>query len=96
MFKKEGNDALKSIKEARKILKEADRETKKKERLFFTHIPPYLPQEGQFPILKGTVEVSGEMQMEGRVELEDKKEPDVKTKIKESEGYIPIVIDRHA
>ncbi len=34
--------------------------------------------------------------MEGQVELEDKKEPDVKTKIKESEGYVPIVIDRHA
>ncbi len=28
--------------------------------------------------------------MEGQVELEYKKEPDVKTKIKESEGYIPI------
>ncbi len=95
MFKKEGNDTLKSIKEARKILKEADRETKKKERLFFTP-PPYLPQEGQFPILKGTVEVSGEMQMEGQVELENKKEPDVKTKIKESEGYIPIDCYRQA
>ncbi len=31
MFKKEGNDTFKSIKEARKILKEADNETKKKE-----------------------------------------------------------------
>ncbi len=79
MFKKEGNYALKSITEARKILKEADRETKKKERLFFTP-PPYLPQEGQFPIFKGTVEVSGEMQIEGQVELEYKKETDVKTK----------------
>ncbi len=63
MFKKEGNDALKSIKQARKILKEADNETKKKERLCSTQ-PPCLPLEGQFPILKGTVEVSGEMQME--------------------------------
>ncbi len=63
--------------------------------MFFTP-PPYLPQEGQFPILKGMVEVSGEMQMEGQVELEDKKEPDVKTKIKESEGYIPIDCYRQA
>ncbi len=31
MFKKEENDAFKSIKEARKILKEADNETKKME-----------------------------------------------------------------
>ncbi len=34
--------------------------------------------------------------MEGRVELEDKKEPDVKTKIKESERYIPIDCYRQA
>ncbi len=66
MFKKEGNDALKSIKEARKILKEADRETKKKENEFFTP-PPYLPLEEQLPILK-KVEVSGIMQLEGQVE----------------------------
>ncbi len=31
VFKKEGNYTFKSIKEARKILKEADNETKKKE-----------------------------------------------------------------
>ncbi len=34
--------------------------------------------------------------MEGQVELEDKKEPDVKTKIKESEGYIPTDCYRQA
>ncbi len=59
----------------------------------FPKPPPYLPPEGQLPVLKGTVEVSGEMQMEGEVELEEKKEPDVKTKRrqrKESEGFLPI------
>ncbi len=61
LFKKEGEDSLKSIKQARKILKEADKETKKKEELF-SKPPPCLPPEGQFPILKGTVEVSGENQ----------------------------------
>ncbi len=85
VIKKEGNDTLKSIKETRKILKNADKETKKKERLFFTPLP-YLPLEEQFPILEVTVEISGEMQMEGQVALEGIKEPDVKTKIKESEG----------
>ncbi len=98
MFKKEGNDTLKSIKQARKILKEADKETKKKEKLF-SKPPPYLPPEGQLPVLKGTVEVSGEMQMEGEVELEERKEPDVKIKRqqrKESEGFLPIDCYRQA
>ncbi len=92
LFKKEGEDSLKSIKQARKILKEADKETKKK--VLFSKPPPYLPAEGQFPILKGTVEVSGEMPMEGQVELEEKqKEPDVRPKRqqnKKSEGYLPL------
>ncbi len=93
LFKKEGEDSLTSIKQARKILKEADKETKKKEELF-SKPPPYLPPEGQFPILKGTIEVSGEMQMEGQVELEEKqKEPDVRPKRqqnKKSEECLPL------
>ncbi len=40
LFKKEGEDSLKSIKQARKILKEADKETKKKEELFSK--PPHI------------------------------------------------------
>ncbi len=72
LFKKEGENSFKSIKRARKILKEADKETKKKEELF-SKPPPYLPPEGQFPIRKGTVEVYGEMQMEGQIELDKKK-----------------------
>ncbi len=92
MFKKDGNFALKSIKEARKIL---SRQTKKKEGLFSTP-HPYLPLEVQFPILKGAVEISGEIQMVGQVKLEEKKDPDVKTKIKESEGYVPIDCYRQA
>ncbi len=46
LFKKEGENSLKStkqsIKQARKILKQADQETKKKEELF-SKPPPYLP-----------------------------------------------------
>ncbi len=64
----------------------------------FSKPPPYLPPEGQLPVLKGTV-VSGEMQMEGEVELEEKKEPDVKIKRqqrKESEGFLPIDCYRQA
>ncbi len=71
LFKKEGENSLKSIKQVGKILKQADQETKKKEELF-SKPPPYLPPEGQFPILKDTVEVSGEMQMEGQIEFDKK------------------------
>ncbi len=71
LFKREGENSLKSIKQARKILKQADQETKKKEELF-SKLSPYLPPEGQFPILMGTVEVSGEMQMEGQIEFDKK------------------------
>ncbi len=80
---------IKSMKQARKILKQADQDTKKKEELF-SKPPPYLPPEGQFPILKGTAEVSGEMQMEGQIK---QKEPDVRPKRqqnKKSEGYLPL------
>ncbi len=69
LFKREGENSLKSIKQARKILKHADQE--KKEELF-SNLSPYLPPEGQFPILMGTVEVSGEMQMEGQIEFDKK------------------------
>ncbi|XP_058608386.1 uncharacterized protein LOC131524952 [Onychostoma macrolepis] len=89
MFKKEGEYTLKSIKQARKILKEADRETCKKEMLF-SQPPPYLLAEREFPILKDNIEVTGEMEMEGQVEIE----PAVKTKSreqkKESENYLPM------
>ncbi len=43
MFKKKGNDALKSIKEARKILKEADRERQRKKKGCFLHHPHNCP-----------------------------------------------------
>ncbi len=93
LFKKEGENSLKNIKQARKILKQADQETKKKEELF-SKPPPYLPPEGQFPMLKGTVEVSGEMQMEGQIEFDKKLiEPDVRPKRqqnKKSEGHLPL------
>ncbi len=93
LFKKKGDNSLKSIKQASKILKQADQETKKKEELF-SKPPPYLPPEGQFTILKGTVEVSGEMQMEGQIDLDKKqKEPDVRPKRqqhKKSEWYLPL------
>lgn len=54
LFKQEGQGILKNIKQARKILKEVDKETTKKEDMI-AKPPPYLPPEGQFPILKGLV-----------------------------------------
>ncbi len=69
---------LRNIKQARKILKEADKETKKKEEMLVKiPPPPYRSTEGQFPMLKGTVEVIGEMQMEGHVDLEKEKETEL-------------------
>lgn len=67
-----------SIKQARKILKEADRETCKKEMLF-SQPPPYPSVEKQFPILKGKVEVMGEAEVKGQVEIG----PAVKTESRE-------------
>ncbi|MGL4969619.1 MAG: hypothetical protein ACRC5B_05595, partial [Fusobacteriaceae bacterium] len=96
MFKKEGENTLKSIKQARKMLKEAEKETRKKEKLFGVP-PPYLAAEKECPILKGTVEVTGEL--EGQVEWEEKNEPAVKTKRhqrKESEEYIQMDCYRQA
>lgn len=71
MFKKEGEDNLRNIKKARKMLKEADKETTAKEQMFNSP-PPYLQAEGQFPMLKGLMEVSGELKMEGEMEMEEK------------------------
>ncbi|KAL1249403.1 hypothetical protein QQF64_020408 [Cirrhinus molitorella] len=84
LFKKEGENLLKNIKQARNILKEADRETKEKGGKF-ADPPPYVTAEGQFPLLKGTVEVTGEMQMQGNVELGDEKQmgPDVRPKCRQ-------------
>ncbi|KAI2645824.1 Soluble guanylate cyclase gcy-37 [Labeo rohita] len=70
LFKKEGENLLKNMKQARKILKEAEREAKEKGEVF-ADPPPYGASQGQFPILKGVVGVTGEMQMEGDVELRD-------------------------
>ncbi len=49
--------------------KNTKRQTKK---IVVSKPPPYLAPEGQFPIHKCTVEVFGEMQMEGQ-ELEETK-----------------------
>ena len=55
MFKKEYENVEKFIK-GQENTKQADKETEKRERYFLS--PPYLPSEGEFPILKGTVEVT--------------------------------------
>ena len=52
MFKKEYENVEKFIK-GQENTKQADKETEKRERYFLS--PPYLPSEGEFPILKGTV-----------------------------------------
>ncbi len=51
LFKKEGDNSLKSIKQASKILKQADQETKKKEELF-SKPPPYFPQKDSSQYLR--------------------------------------------
>ena len=94
LFKQEGEDLLKSIKQARKIIKETDKETKKKEEIFAKPPSKVIP-EGQFPILKGIVEVLGEMKMEGQVELENEKQTkqDVRQKMtqnKTSKQSLPL------
>ncbi|KAL0148070.1 hypothetical protein M9458_056610, partial [Cirrhinus mrigala] len=62
---------------------------RKRKSCFLNH--PRLPPEGQFPILKGMAEVSGEMQMEGQVELEEKMKPDVKSRQRKGgEEYLPL------
>ncbi len=87
LFKKEGEDMLRNIKQARKMLKEADTETKKKEEMLGKiPPPPYRSTEGQFPMLKGTVEVIGETQMEGHVELEKEKETELDIRPKKLQG----------
>lgn len=42
LFKKEGEDMLKSIKQARKVLKEAEKDNMRKEKIY-AESPPYLP-----------------------------------------------------
>ncbi|KAI2661171.1 Gag polyprotein [Labeo rohita] len=52
----------------------------------FADPPAYVASQGQFPLLKGVVEVTGEMQMEGDVELRDEKQmgPDVRPKSRQT------------
>ncbi|XP_026080498.1 uncharacterized protein LOC113057344 isoform X2 [Carassius auratus] len=78
LFKKEGEDMLKSIKQARKVLKEAKKDNMRKEKIY-ADPPPYLPLGKEFPLLKGTMEVTGELELEGQLETEDREEPAVKT-----------------
>ncbi|MGL4357384.1 MAG: hypothetical protein ACRCSY_01595, partial [Cetobacterium sp.] len=54
LFRKEGEELLKNIKQARKMIKEVDKETMKKEEIFANAMSIVAP-EGQFPILKGMV-----------------------------------------
>lgn len=73
LFKKEGESLRKHLKQARRLLKDLEQETKAKEQKY-ADPPPYLSSEGQFPLLKGTVGILGEMQMKGTVEIEDDEE----------------------
>lgn len=63
MFKEEGTGLLKSMKTAREMLKRDDKATEGKE--WVTKPPPY--SNGQFPMVTGRVEISGEVELtEGR------------------------------
>lgn len=87
---------LKSLKKARKILNRQTKRQRRRREKYFLSLPISL--RGRVPILKGTVEVTGELEMEGHIEMDGREEPAVKTQRqdrKKSKGYLQTVTDRH-
>lgn len=87
LFKKEGEHLLKTIKQAQNV--NEPKKTGKCTNPFLSDI------DGQFPLIKGIVEVTGEMQMEGQVELENKQTSvGAKPKIRQDKkGKKPMLLD---